>query len=42
MRKESNESPLLYFTKNQANKHTKIGAKGIIVDFGNEIWKPKY
>ena len=33
-RKESNESPLLYFTKEQANKlNTKIGNDKIIVDF---------
>ena len=40
-RKESNESPLLYFTKNQANKlNTKIGAKGIIVDFAMRYGNP--
>ena len=34
MEKESNESPLLYFTRNQANKlGKKIGNEKIIIDF---------
>ena len=40
-RKESNESPLLYFTKEQANKlNTKIGNDKIIVDFAMRYGNP--
>ena len=40
-RKESNESPLLYFTKEQANKlNTKIGDDKIIVDFAMRYGNP--
>jgi len=40
-RKESNESPLLYFTKEQANKlNTKIGNDKIIVDFAMRYGSP--
>ena len=40
-RKKSNESPLLYFTKEQANKlNTKIGNDKIIVDFAMRYGNP--
>ena len=40
-RKETNESPLLYFTKQQANKlNTKIGNDKIIVDFAMRYGNP--
>ena len=40
-RKESNESPLLYFTRNQANKlGNKIGGDKIIVDFAMRYGNP--
>ncbi len=40
-RKESNESPLLYFTKNQAAKlKQKIGNENIIVDFAMRYGNP--
>ena len=40
-RKESNESPLLYFTRNQANKlKDKIGSEKIIVDFAMRYGNP--
>ena len=40
-RKESNESPLLYFTKAQSNKlNTKIGNDKIIVDFAMRYGNP--
>ena len=40
-RKESNESPLLYFTRNQAQKlKEKIGNKKIIVDFAMRYGNP--
>ncbi len=39
--KESNESPLLYFTRNQATKlNKKIGGKKIIVDFAMRYGNP--
>ena len=40
-RKESNESPLLYFTRNQAEKlNKKIGSEKIIVDFAMRYGNP--
>ena len=40
-RKESNESPLLYFTRNQAQKlKEKIGSEKIIVDFAMRYGNP--
>ena len=40
-RKESNESPLLFFTRNQANKlRDKIGIKRVIVDFAMRYGNP--
>ena len=40
-RKESNESPLLYFTRNQAKKlNSKIGNEKIIVDFAMRYGNP--
>ena len=40
-RKESNESPLLYFTRNQANKlKNKIGSEKVIVDFAMRYGNP--
>tara|TARA_B100001057_G_scaffold471788_1_gene534441 strand:- start:1897 stop:2889 length:993 start_codon:yes stop_codon:yes gene_type:complete len=40
-RKESNESPLLYFTRNQAKKlKSKIGSEKIIVDFAMRYGNP--
>ncbi len=40
-RKESNESPLLYFTRNQANKlKNKIGNEKVIVDFAMRYGNP--
>tara|TARA_B100001057_G_C22748610_1_gene910802 strand:+ start:32 stop:1027 length:996 start_codon:yes stop_codon:yes gene_type:complete len=40
-RKESNESPLLYFTRNQADKlNVKIGNEKIIVDFAMRYGNP--
>ena len=40
-RKESNESPLLFFTKNQASKlKDKIGSAKIIVDFAMRYGNP--
>ena len=40
-RKESNESPLLYFTKSQAHKlKTKIGSENLIVDFAMRYGNP--
>ena len=40
-RKETNESPLLYFTRNQAQKlKDKIGSKDIIVDFAMRYGNP--
>ena len=40
-RKESNESPLLYFTRNQATKlNDKIGNKKIIVDYAMRYGNP--
>ncbi len=40
-RKESNESPLLYFTRNQAQKLTqKIGSEKVIVDFAMRYGNP--
>tara|TARA_B100000575_G_scaffold292751_1_gene301998 strand:- start:6120 stop:7112 length:993 start_codon:yes stop_codon:yes gene_type:complete len=40
-RKESNESPLLYFTRNQAEKlNSKIGDEKIIVDFAMRYGNP--
>ncbi len=40
-RKESNESPLLYFTRNQAQKlNSKIGGEKIIVDFAMRYGNP--
>ena len=40
-RKESNESPLLYFTKNQANKlRERIGNDEVIVDFAMRYGNP--
>ena len=40
-RKETNESPLLYFTRNQAEKlNGKIGNKNIIVDFAMRYGNP--
>tara|TARA_A100001015_G_scaffold283610_1_gene349080 strand:+ start:433 stop:1428 length:996 start_codon:yes stop_codon:yes gene_type:complete len=40
-RKESNESPLLYFTRSQAKKlHSKIGNENIIVDFAMRYGNP--
>ena len=40
-RKESNESPLLYFTRNQAEKlNSKIGSEKIIVDFAMRYGNP--
>ena len=40
-RKESNESPLLYFTRNQMNKlKEKIGNEKIIVDFAMRYGNP--
>ena len=40
-RKESNESPLLYFTRNQAEKlNKKIGSEKVIVDFAMRYGNP--
>ena len=40
-RKENNESPLLYYTRNQSNKlHDKIGNEKIIVDFAMRYGNP--
>ena len=40
-RKESNESPLLYFTRNQAQKlKAKIGSEKVIVDFAMRYGNP--
>ena len=40
-RKESNESPLLYYTRNQAQKlKNKIGSEKIIVDFAMRYGNP--
>ena len=40
-RKESNESPLLFFTRNQANKlNSKIGNEKVIVDFAMRYGNP--
>ena len=40
-RKESNESPLLYYTRNQSNKlHNKIANEKIIVDFAMRYGNP--
>ena len=40
-RKESNESPLLYFTRNQAeNLNKKIGSEKVIVDFAMRYGNP--
>ena len=40
-RKETNESPLLYFTKNQAQKlNSKIGNEKVIVDFAMRYGNP--
>ena len=40
-RKESNESPLLYFTRNQAKKlNEKIGSEKVIVDFAMRYGNP--
>ena len=40
-RKDTNESPLLFFTKNQTNKlNQKIGNKKIIVDFAMRYGNP--
>ena len=40
-RKESNESPLLFFTRNQANiLHKKIGSEKIIIDFAMRYGNP--
>ena len=40
-RKESNESPLLYFTRNQANKlKNKIGNEKIIIDYAMRYGNP--
>ena len=40
-RKETNESPLLYFTKNQANKLNKeMGSEKIIIDFAMRYGNP--
>ena len=40
-RKESNESPLLYFTRNQADKlNKKIGSEKVIVDFAMRYGNP--
>ena len=40
-RKETNESPLLYFTRNQAEKlNSKIGSENIIVDFAMRYGNP--
>ena len=40
-RKETNESPLLYFTKEQAKKlHEKIGNENLIVDFAMRYGNP--
>jgi len=40
-RKESNESPLLYFTRNQAEKlNEKIGSEKVIVDFAMRYGNP--
>ena len=40
-RKESNESPLLYFTRSQAEKlKNKIGSDNIIIDFAMRYGKP--
>ena len=40
-RKETNESPLLYFTRSQAEKlNNKIGSKNIIVDFAMRYGNP--
>ena len=40
-RKESNESPLLFFTKEQAKKlNSKIGNKNILVDFAMRYGNP--
>ena len=40
-RKESNESPLLYFTRNQAQKLSgKIGNQNVIVDFAMRYGNP--
>ena len=40
-RTESNESPLLYFTKNQSNKLSKrIGSETVLVDFAMRYGNP--
>ena len=40
-RKESNESPLLYFTRSQAEKlNSKIGSEKVIVDFAMRYGNP--